>query len=89
MAEAASLALASVITDKLSMIGVNFLSDSEQLVHFLNKEDLSSPPDWRIKPFTQIFINISTAKASKIYKIQRGLNATADSLARQALHDTN
>jgi ribonuclease HI len=56
MAEAAALALASVIIDKLNITGVNFLSDSEQLVHFLNKEDLSNPPDWRIKPFTQLFL---------------------------------
>jgi hypothetical protein len=39
------LALASVITHKLNIIGINFLLDSEQLVHFLNKEDLSNPPD--------------------------------------------
>jgi hypothetical protein len=60
MAEATTLTLASVIIDKLNITGVNFLSDSEQLVHFLNKEDLSNPPDWRIKPFTQLFSNHAT-----------------------------
>jgi len=52
MAEAAALALASVIAHKLNITGINYLFDSEQLVHFLNKEDLSNPPDWRIKHFT-------------------------------------
>jgi hypothetical protein len=52
MAKAAALALASAITHKLNITGTNFLSDSEQLVHFLNKDDLSNPPDWWIKPFT-------------------------------------
>jgi hypothetical protein len=52
MAEAAALALASVMAHKLNITGINYLFDSEQLVHFLNKEDLSNPPDWRIKHFT-------------------------------------
>jgi hypothetical protein len=87
MAEAAGLALASVITANLNLTEVNFLSDNEQLVRFLNQQDLSNPPDWRIKPFTQLFANNTTARASKIYKIHRALNTTADSLARQALQD--
>jgi hypothetical protein len=45
MAEAASLALASVVIDMLNLNGVNYLSDCEQLVHFLNKDDLSNRPD--------------------------------------------
>jgi formate dehydrogenase assembly factor FdhD len=44
MAEAATLALASTIAHRLNMTGANFVSDSEQLVHFRNKEDLSNPP---------------------------------------------
>jgi ribonuclease HI len=85
MAEAAGLALASAITANLNLTGVNFLSDSEQLVRFLNQQEHSNPPDWRIKPLTQIFINNATATASKVYKVHRTLNTTADSLARQAL----
>lgn len=85
MVEAAGLALASVITTNLNLAGVNFLSDSEQLVSFLNQQEHSNPPDWQIKPLMQIFINNATARASKIYKIHRTLNNTADSLAWQAL----
>ena len=44
MVEAASLAIASVIIDRLNLIGVNYLSDYEPLVHFLNSDDLSNPP---------------------------------------------
>jgi hypothetical protein len=69
MAKAASLALASMLLDRLNLSGVNFLSDSEQLVHFLNKDDLSNPLDWRIKPYTQQFYNHALTRSSKIYKI--------------------
>jgi hypothetical protein len=36
MAEAASLAFASTVIDSLNLNNVNYLSDREQLVHFLN-----------------------------------------------------
>jgi hypothetical protein len=61
MAEAAVLALASVIASKLDLTGVNFLSNSEQLVHFLSSQDLFNPPVWRIKPFIKVFSNNATA----------------------------
>jgi hypothetical protein len=83
MAEAASLALASMITYTLNITGVSFLSDSAQLVQFLNKQDQSDPPDWRIKPLTQLYTNNATATASRTYKISRRLNTIADSLAHQ------
>jgi hypothetical protein len=84
MAEAASLALASMITYTLNITGVSFLSDSALLVQFLNKQDHSDPPDWRIKPLTQLYTNNATATASRTYKIPRKLNTIADSLAHQA-----
>jgi hypothetical protein len=46
MAEAASLAFASAVCHNLNLSSVNFLSDCEQLVHFLNKNDISNPPNW-------------------------------------------
>jgi len=55
MAEAASLALAAQVIQRLNITNCNFLSDCEQLVHFLNMADHSDPPDWRIKPFTAAF----------------------------------
>ena len=90
MAEGASLALAlaSAIIDRLNPTGVNYLSDCQQLVHFLNSDDLSNPPDWRIKRFTQTFSNHSTSRSSKVFKVHRRLNATADALARQAAEDS-
>jgi hypothetical protein len=55
MAEAAALALASTVTDRMNLQGINFLSDCAQLVQFLNMQDHTNPPDWRSKHFTQIF----------------------------------
>ena len=88
MAEAASLALASAIIDRLNLTRVSYLSDCEQLVHFLDSDDLSNPPDWRIKYFTQTFSNHSTSSSSRVYKIHRRLNTTADALAGQAAEDS-
>jgi hypothetical protein len=52
MAEVASLPLAFALCCSLNFLGVNFLSDCEQLVHLLNSDDLANPPDWRIKYYT-------------------------------------
>jgi hypothetical protein len=84
MAEAASLALASAVCHNLNLSGVNFFSDCEQLVHFLNKNDISNPPDWRIKYFTQTFFNNTRSRSSTIFKVNRHLTTTADAMARQA-----
>jgi hypothetical protein len=78
MAEAASLALASTISSRLNLAG---MSDCQQLGHFINGEDLSNPPDWRIKHLTQLFYNHSSNSSSKLYKVQRRLNTIADTLA--------
>jgi hypothetical protein len=53
MAEAAALALASTINDRLNFNNTSFLSDCQQLVQFLNAIDQTNPPDWKIKFFTQ------------------------------------
>jgi len=83
MAEAAALALAVTVTDRLQLNHINFLSDSQQLVQFLNSSDHSNPPDWRIKPFTQI---ITQGRSTSIgVKVSRNMNHTADLLARQTL----
>ena len=50
ISEAAALALAVTVTDRLQLNHINFLSDSQQLVQFLNSSDHSNPLDWRIKP---------------------------------------
>jgi hypothetical protein len=64
MAEAAALALGSAICFFLNLTGVNFLSDSQQLVHFFNNSDLANPPDWRNKYFTQSFVNFTSGRCS-------------------------
>ena len=55
MAEAAAIALAAIVTDRLNLQQIHFLSDNQQLVQFLNDVDQGNPPDWRIKHFTQVF----------------------------------
>jgi hypothetical protein len=45
MAEAASLALASSIIKALNIANCRYFSDCQQLVQFLNMQDLSNPPD--------------------------------------------
>jgi hypothetical protein len=57
-------------------------TDSQLLVDCINGPDPSNPPDWRIKPFTQIIqdsLNISYT----VCKIPRTQNQMADSLARR------
>jgi ribonuclease HI len=85
MAEAAALALAANIADKLHFNNISFLSDCSQLVHFLNSEDHTNPPDWRMQTYTQVFDNFASNHQANIYRISRSLNSTADALAREAL----
>jgi hypothetical protein len=84
MAEAAALALAGTICSTLHFTEVSFLSDCEQLVHHFRCQDTAHPPDWRIKFFTQTYINTTADMQAQIFKIDRKLNMTADTLARQA-----
>lgn len=85
MAEAAALALAAQLSDSLNFLNTTFLSDCQVLVDFLNHHDRADPPDWRIKPYIQIFSNYSSSRQVQLIKIDRNLNDNADRLARQAL----
>jgi hypothetical protein len=85
MAEAASLALAIKIMHNLNITKCSFLSDCQQLVNFIISADHSDPPDWRIKPFTQTYLNLTNTISARLIKINRNNNTTADALARQAL----
>jgi len=80
MAEAAALALATTIR----LQQVSFLSDNQELVHFLNGPDQADPPNWRIKYYAQTFTIFSTTSENRVFKIQRAQNYTADALARQS-----
>jgi len=84
MGEAAALALGASIVQALQIPYCNFLSDSQQLVHFLHQENQQNPPQWRIKPFTQVFTNTATTLQTQLFKINRNQNTTADTLAKQA-----
>lgn len=84
MAEAAALALAASISQALHFQDITFLSDCELLVKFLNSSDLSNPPDWRSKIYTQQFINFKCQSQARIFNINRDINRVADSLAKQA-----
>jgi hypothetical protein len=84
MGEAAALALGATIVRALQIPYCSFLSDSQQLVHFLHQENRQNPPQWRIKPFTQVFNNTATTLQTHLFKINRNQNTTADTLAKQA-----
>jgi ribonuclease HI len=86
MAESAAMALASTILNQLQCRNTTILFDNQQLVHLLNEVKLSNPPDWRIKPFTQIAANLLSGNSSQVRRIKRNQNQMADSLAKQALH---
>jgi len=88
MGEAAALALGATIVKALQIQSYNFLSDSQQLVHFLHQEQQQNPPQWRIKPFTQVFSNIAASLQTQLFKINRSQNTTADTLAKQAHNST-
>jgi len=79
-AEAAALALAATVNDALNINNTTFLSDCQQLVHFLNDKDQTIPPEWKIK----LFANCSAHRRSKIFKVNRNLNSTVDNLVEQA-----
>jgi hypothetical protein len=66
LAEAAALALAATVNDRLSFNNTNYFSDCQELVQFLNAADQSNPPDWKIKYFTQLFANLSRRWRSHI-----------------------
>jgi len=89
MAEAASLTLAASIISLLHTNDTSLLTDSQLLVNFFNGNDLSSPPHWDIKPFTQRFLNAVTSRRVQVIKIARSSNITAHSLATQALRHSD
>jgi ribonuclease HI len=85
MAESAALALAFSLCRKMNLEHTQFYTDSQLLTDCINGSDPSNPPDWTIKPFTQIIQSSSNAFYS-VVKIPRTENQMADSLARRALH---
>jgi hypothetical protein len=89
MAEASAMSLAAVITDRLQLQHTNFLSDNQELVQFFNSANYSNPPDWRIKHLTQTFVNHTQQRSTRTrtLKINRSLNQTAHTLARQAFQE--
>jgi hypothetical protein len=78
------LRFAATVIHSLQIRECSFLSDCEQLVHFINSSDHSNPPDRRIKPYTPVYDNLSNIISSGLLKVIRNNNTTADALARQA-----
>lgn len=87
MAEAAALDLAASMVSLLNLQSPSYLTDNQQLVTFFNGSDLSTPPDWAVKPFTQSFINRNVAGTYRVFKIARQQNQTAHLLARIHSHE--
>ena len=84
MAEAAALVLAATVTERLQIHNITFLSDNQELVNFFNSGHQSTPPDCRINHLTQILINSTRQRNTRIYKIRRTQNHIAHTLAKQA-----
>jgi ribonuclease HI len=85
MAESAALAFAANLLNQFQCRRSTILSDNQQLVHFLNGSNNFNPPDWRIKPYTQIAANILSTTNLQVRRIKRNQNQMTDSLAGQAL----
>ena len=84
MAEAVAIALAAAITVQLGLHDTNFLWDSEELVRFFNSDEHANPPEWRIKHLAQQFVNCTQHRSTRVFKVHRTQNQTADMLAKQA-----
>jgi hypothetical protein len=82
--KAAALALAVVITHRLGLLNVDFLSNSLQLVNFLNSKDPLDLPDWRMAPLIQMIQDYTRDRNSSVLKIDRQFNCIANSLASLA-----
>lgn len=89
MAEAAALALGAQVLCTLGIQQPFFLSDNQQLVSFFNGKDHINPPQWEIKPFTQIFIINTSRNNARTFKIDRKLNITSHILGTQAFNSSN
>jgi hypothetical protein len=82
--EAAVMALAADLLHKIDFQHVTFLSDCAQLMAFLNSQDHSNLPDWRMKVHTQLFDDATLNRMPKVIKIHRNLKSTAHTLASLA-----
>lgn len=87
MAETAALSLAAVVSNRMKLQQVNFLSDNQQIVSFLNMANRSTPPHWNIKFLTQEFLNSVPNQPIRVFKISRDKVSVAHTLATQAFHN--
>jgi hypothetical protein len=83
-AEAAALAFAGIIVKRLQIVEATFLSDSQQLVTYINYSSTMPIPRWDAKFYTQTYSNAAQGNIYKVYKIPRNLNSTAHNLGSQA-----
>jgi hypothetical protein len=80
--EAAALALAVTILNRLNLGEIAYFSDCSNLVDYINSEDPSNPPDWHMLPCTQDFNSAMSLFRFTVSKIPRDDNSIADSLAK-------
>lgn len=83
-AEAAVIALATALLNKMDNQQVSFLSDCAQLMASLNLQDNTDPPYWEMKIHTQLFYVSTHNTRAQVYKIDRNFNCTTNTLARLA-----
>jgi len=77
MVESAALALATNLLNQIQCRRYTIFSDNQQLVHFLNKSNLSNPSDWRIKPYSQSAANLLANYNTQVRKVKRSQNQMA------------
>jgi hypothetical protein len=85
-AEAAGLALAATILNKLNLCEIAYFSDCSNLVDYINSEDPSDPPDWHVLPCIQDFNLAMRLSRYTVSKISHHDNSIADSLAKLAFN---
>jgi hypothetical protein len=85
MAESAALALAASTLHRMNMGYANLLVDNQLLVNYINGSDPTIPPDWKIKPYTQVVHSLLTGTNTLVHRISRNHNQMADLLARQSV----
>jgi hypothetical protein len=71
MAESAGLALAASVLNRMHISDAHFLVDNQLLVNYINGSDHYNPPNWRIKPFTQVVDTLLAGTTTTVLKIKR------------------
>lgn len=85
-AEAAALALATVILHRLNYKDVFFYTNCANLLELLHSPLQDNLPDWRMYNNLKIIQDCTQDRRPHFYKIDRELNSVADTLAKLAFN---